>query len=123
VRLLKNNNLFKNIVAKTDRTKHEFGTFHNQEEVFVEPPFARRGDNLSINYRGLLHNSGAESIYLHYGFDHWQNSQTIQMNRMYDGLFRSEIRAQGSQEVNFCFKDSANNWDNNNGCNWNVQLQ
>jgi hypothetical protein len=89
----------------------------------VEPAIARRGDNMSINYRGLLRNSGADSIYLHYGFDHWQNSQTIQMNRTQDGLFRSEVRAQGSQEVNFCFKDSANNWDNNNGFNWNVQLQ
>jgi hypothetical protein len=117
------NNLIKNIVAKNDRAKHEFGTFHLQDEVFVEPHTARQGENMSINYRGLLRNSGADSLYLHYGFDHWHNPQTVQMNRTDDGLFRSEIRATGSQEINFCFKDSASNWDNNNGYNWNIQLQ
>jgi hypothetical protein len=118
------NNLIKNIAAKNERNKQEFGTFHlHHENVFVEPHTARQGENMSINYQGLLRNSGADSLYLHYGFDQWHNPQTIPMNRTDDGLFRSEIRASGSQEVNFCFKDSANNWDNNNGNNWNVQLQ
>jgi hypothetical protein len=118
------NNLIKNIMAQNERTKQEFGSFHlQQEDVYVEPHTTKQGDNMSINYQGLLRNSGADSVYLHYGFDQWHNAQTIPMNRSTDGIFRSEIKATGSKEINFCFKDSANNWDNNNGYNWNIHIQ
>jgi hypothetical protein len=122
VRWLKNN-LIKNIVAKNERHRQEFGTFHLNEDVFVEPHVVRHGDSMSVNYRGLLRNSGADLVYLHYGFDRWNNPHTVRMDRSDDGVFRSEIKAAGSNEINFCFKDSANHWDNNNGYNWNVYLQ
>jgi hypothetical protein len=72
---------------------------------------------------GLLKNSGADEVFLYYGVDGWKNQDTIKMHKMQDGVFGAEIRANASHEINFCFKDSANNWDNNNGWNWKTEIQ
>ena len=40
-------------------------------ELYPESP--RRGEELSITYRGLLAQNGADAIWLHYGYDNWQN--------------------------------------------------
>ena len=44
------------------------------------------------------------------------------MKRLEDGTFGAEIQASG-KELDFCFKDAANHWDNNNGQDWNLTLQ
>lgn len=85
--------------------------------ISINPDKAKRGRDVEIRYNGLLVNSGADSVYLHYGFDGFNNPRTVSMERKYDGFYR-EIPVQGNKEINFCFKDSANNWDNNNGWNW-----
>lgn len=85
-------------------------------------PEVKIGSETSISYNGILSNSGAEKVYLHYGFDGWSNAKTVAMKKSLSGAFNTEVKVKGKEELNFCFKDSANNWDNNNGFDWRVDL-
>jgi hypothetical protein len=94
---------------------------YRDERIALEPDAARAGENVRIKYYGLLKNSGANEVYLHYGKDGWHNADTIRMH-MENGEFVAEVKAEADREMNFCFKDSANNWDNNSGYNWKVNI-
>ncbi|MDR3542993.1 MAG: carbohydrate-binding protein [Desulfosporosinus sp.] len=86
-------------------------------------PEVKKGSETSISYHGILSNSGAEKVYLHYGFDGWNNAETIAMKKTLSGAFNTEVRVNGKDELNFCFKDNANNWDNNNGFDWKAEIK
>lgn len=88
----------------------------------LEPAPARRGQNVAVSYKGLLANSGADNVWLHYGFDGWNSTATVPMSQQFDGSFHATIPASGNREINLCFKDSANNWDNNSGWNWKCDI-
>lgn len=104
------------------KNDQEIGTLDN--EISWEPTPPRTNDTLNIHYRGLLKNSGASEIFLHYGFDNWNRSlNTVKMEHSEDGSFNAAVKATGDQEMNLCFKDNADNWDNNNGNNWTLHLQ
>ncbi|OPY57861.1 MAG: Carbohydrate binding domain (family 25) [Pelotomaculum sp. PtaU1.Bin035] len=78
------------------------------------------GNDVTICYNGLLAKSGADQVYLHYGFgDHWLDTSTQIMRKSNRGW--EKIIKMKDNNVNFCFKDSANNWDNNNGNNWSIR--
>lgn len=94
----------------------------DDHRVAVEPAPVRSGGKVSIHYHGLLSNSGADAIYLHYGYDGWRDPRTVPMQRTADGGFSAEISTTADRELNFCFKDSANNWDNNSGWNWRCEI-
>ena len=121
--MFRNNSLVKNVKNRYQQAKEEFGSMQIGDEIFVEPSVAHRGETIKVNYSGLLKSSGATSIFLHYGFDQWHTPETLRMDKNEDGSFRADIPAQGDREVNFCFKDSAGNWDNNNGVNWSISVQ
>lgn len=112
----------KNFLGKNEANQQEFGSFDHR--VSWEPAPPKPGDTVHINYEGLLKNSGAGEVYLHYGFDSWSKGvTTVRMERTNNGDFGSDITFSGNQEINFCFKDSGNNWDNNNGHNWTLHPQ
>lgn len=94
------------------------GRSYVDDRVNIHPSPAKRGTTVDVRYKGLLANSGADQVYLHFGFDGWRDISTISMRREPDGSFLCSIPAQGVSKINLCFKDSANNWDNNNGLNW-----
>lgn len=94
----------------------------NDDRVSWEPAPAKAGDTIHISYNGLLKNSGASEVYLHYGVDGWNNTGTIKMYQKDDGSFTAEVPAQAAHALNFCFKDPLNNWDNNSGWNWKVDI-
>ncbi|GEM_PF-665526 len=81
-------------------------------------------ESIRIDYDGLLKNCGADAVYLHYAFDNWDyhTIRTERMNRDEDGRFTLTIPTRGHREINYCFKDSADHWDNNNGWNWSVKF-
>ena len=119
-----------NLLNAIGNTLENIFGLEGKEEIKDEQPFpgrvswdparVRRGDTVKINYQGLLKDSGANEVYLHYGVDNWHKTNTVQMNRTEDGSFEAEIKADGNHELNLCFKDSAGNWDNNNGSNWTI---
>lgn len=92
--------------------------------VAVDPTPITAGQRVTIFYDGLLSKSGADSIWLHCGYgpnNSWHVSKTIQMNKTGWGYEKS-FDVMSSERMNFCFKDSANHWDNNNGMNWSYEI-
>lgn len=79
-------------------------------------------NDASITYNGLLARSGADKVYLHCGSGDpksWRNVSTVCMDRTARGWESTQRMAEPM--LNFCFKDSANHWDNNNGYNWTIR--
>lgn len=97
-------------------------SYLNDHRVSWEPAPVKAGDTVHVNYDGLLKNSGASDVYVHYGYDGWNNANTIHMGRNQNGAFTAQIPANANHEVNFCFKDAGNNWDNNSGWNWKIDV-
>ncbi|MHB8156332.1 MAG: carbohydrate-binding protein [Desulfocucumaceae bacterium] len=86
-------------------------------------PLAENGKDVRVRYEGLLSSSGAANVTLHYGFgeaDDWKDTGNIEMEKMMDG-WESSVSMRDSQ-LNFCFRDTIYNWDNNNGLNWTYRL-
>ena len=96
---------------------------HYDDRIAIEPGTPSKGDNVIVEYRGLLAQSGADSVWLHCGYDGWNKTQDIHMSRHAHGGFSCSTQVQGSKEMNICFKDSANHWDNNNGQNWTIPVK
>lgn len=82
-------------------------------------PLSESGREVRIRYNGILGGSGTMEITLHYGFGdalEWRGVGDEMMERNPEG-WESSVSMEDSQ-LNFCFRDSAFNWDNNNGLNW-----
>lgn len=92
------------------------------ERIWNSPSPALKGGAEEIGYRGILVRHGADKVYLHYGSDGWKNPKTVPMNRRPDGSFSCHVTCDGDKSIEFCFKDSADHWDNNSGHNWNVPV-
>ncbi|NPV71665.1 MAG: carbohydrate-binding protein [Firmicutes bacterium] len=93
------------------------------DRVWVRPVPAVKNQKAEMGYKGLLANSGADAVWAHVGFDGWKNIHTIPMMKRGDGSFTCDITCQGDRQMNFCFKDSANHWDNNSGWNWSCDIK
>lgn len=91
--------------------------------VIVTPNVVADGDKATITYKGILYNSGADTIYMRAGYgDNWNNATDIQMSRTADG-FEAKLPITSHDKLNMVFKDSANNWDNNSGRNYSFEVQ
>jgi len=80
-------------------------------------------NTLSLSYNGLLFESGADVVFVHYGFGaKWTNSDTIAMTKAENG-FVVDIPLAKTGAISMAFKDSAENWDNNNNSNYSFTLR
>ncbi|KAF1086239.1 Carbohydrate binding domain (family 25) [Sporotomaculum syntrophicum] len=92
------------------------GDYDSRAGISVKFMHPDRKD-ITICYNGLLAKSGATQVYLHTGIgSYWDNVYDHRMERSANG-WEKTIQMERSN-INFCFKDSACNWDNNNGQNW-----
>lgn len=92
--------------------------------VVVDPTPITAYDEITVFYNGLLVQSGAEQIYLHVGFGdarNWRNVQDLRMSRTGWGWVKT-LEMPDESRFNFCFRDNAYNWDNNNGLNWSYEI-
>lgn len=94
--------------------------FHNG---VIAPDAVSHNEPVTVEYDGLLSRAGADQVYLHYGVDGWSRVMTMPMARRSSTGFMATVTADASKEINFCFKDSADNWDNNNGWNWTCRIK
>ncbi|HHZ19192.1 MAG TPA: carbohydrate-binding protein [Firmicutes bacterium] len=94
------------------------------EGIFMDPVPVLQGQEVKIKYKGYLTTTGAKKIFLHAGFGegNWENVQDIPMRKLRDGGWSASLVAEGSR-LNICFKDDAENWDNNFGQNWSFAIQ
>lgn len=92
--------------------------------ITVSPTPITLGQELTIRYRGLLAKSGASRVFLHYGYGPgpWRHVSEIAMDQQPDGSWTTQIRAEQPGRLNFCFRDAASNWDNNNGRDWSYEV-
>lgn len=116
-------NKFKGSLSANNQAKQEFGSFEHNPSIVWSPHPPKSGETVHIYYQGLLQESGAKEVFLHYGFDGWNSSETVPMEKNRDGSFGISIQAKGNREINFCFKDPLNNWDNNDGLNWALRIE
>lgn len=92
--------------------------------VTVYPVPITPGEHINIIYNGLLARSGATEIWLHLGYGHahnWEKVQDLKMFKTGRG-WEQTLKVPDEERLHFCFKDSANNWDNNNGRNWSYEI-
>ena len=82
------------------------------------------GDNLTknktctITYSGMLFQNNSEFVNIVYGFgNEWHHTKEQEMERTDDG-FVVQVNMLDYDTFNFCFRDSDNNWDNNETANY-----
>ncbi|TDX45277.1 carbohydrate-binding protein [Orenia marismortui] len=94
-------------------------------DVVVTPTPITAGEKVTVEYNGLLNQSGANKVYLHAGVgfkDNWRDITDIEMQPKNDGNWTAQLRVNTTDRFNFCFKDCADNWDNNHGNNWSFEV-
>ncbi|KKM09598.1 carbohydrate-binding protein [Clostridiales bacterium PH28_bin88] len=92
--------------------------------VAVDPVPITQGDEVTVLYYGLLDKSGADQVWMHTGLGDAHNWRDVYDHRM-EWTERGWVKVlpvHDDSRFNFCFKDSANNWDNNNGLNWSYEI-
>lgn len=73
---------------------------------------------VKISYTGELFQNNSEEVYIHFGFGLlWENVSEVKMVKTELG-FQAEIELQDFESFNFCFRNEAGVWDNNNGENY-----
>ena len=71
-----------------------------------------------ISYTGKLFQDNSEEVFAHYGFGtNWDNLNEVKMEKTELG-FQVEIELNSSDTLNLCFRNSNNEWDNNDGQNY-----
>lgn len=108
----------KTTAAKTKtRTSNMTANPYKSNGITVSPASFSCGDKIKVTYNGLLSQAGADEIYAHIGWgENWDNVNDVKMSKTKTG-FTATITADYSS-LNLCFKDTCNNWDNNNGNNY-----
>lgn len=90
--------------------------------VAITPASVHKGDHITIIYNGLLSNDGAQNVVLHTGYNqNWSDPYDHHLSKTNRG-WETTLLVNNAAELNFCFKDNAQNWDNNNGKNWRVGI-
>jgi hypothetical protein len=90
--------------------------------VSISPAIPTAGEKVKIMYDGLLAKSGATHVYAHVGFGAaWDNLYDYQMDKTSTG-FEATVPVMDADTMNLCFKDCANNWDNNSGKNYSFDI-
>jgi len=92
--------------------------------IYLEPVPITLGEEVKIKYKGLLAESGASKVFLHagYGSREWQKIVDLPMKKTRDGGWSVALQVEEPSSFNFCFRDDALNWDNNQGRNWSYQV-
>ncbi len=73
---------------------------------------------VKISYTGELFQNNSEKVFIHYGFGiNWDNVCEKEMTKSELG-FQCEVTLNDAETFNFCFKNSKDKWDNNDGKNF-----
>lgn len=114
---------YTNFAEGEDRI-HQMKMVSSPDGVVVDPTPVTAESKIEVFYDGLLFKNGADAIWVYVGYGHnnqWNNSEYFKMNKTGWG-FEKSFYISGYDRLNFCFKDSADNWDNNNGLNWSYEI-
>ena len=93
------------------------------KNIFFNTDKLTQNSKVKISYTGKFFQDGSEEVYIHYGFGfNWDNLGELKMEKTELG-FQAEIDMPESDSFNFCFKNSNNEWDNNDAANYSFPLE
>ena len=88
------------------------------KDIFFNTDKLIENNIVKISYTGKLFQNNSEEVFVHYGFgNNWDNLNEIQMEKTELG-FQAEIELKSSESLNLCFRNSNNEWDNNDSQNY-----
>lgn len=88
------------------------------KNIFFNTDKLTADSTVKISYTGELFQNNSEKVFIHYGFGLlWENVGEVEMVKTELG-FQAEITLTDYESFNFCFKNEADIWDNNNGNNY-----
>ena len=88
------------------------------KNIFFNTDKLLQNSTVKISYTGELFENNSEEVFVHYGYGtNWDNVNEIKMNKTELG-FQAEINLPESNRLNFCFRNSLNQWDNNQNANY-----
>lgn len=88
------------------------------KNVFFNTDKLVENAKVKISYVGKLFQENSSEVFLHYGFgSNWDNVNEIKMEKTELG-FQAEIELLSSETLNLCFRNSNNEWDNNENANY-----
>lgn len=91
--------------------------------IFFNTDKVVENTDVKVTYAGKLFQNGSEDVIVHYGFgENWEGSADITMQKSELG-FQADIYVQPNTKLNFCFRNSAGEWDNNNGSNYAFKIE
>lgn len=93
------------------------------KNIFFNTDKLLENTNIKVSYTGSLFQNNSEVIYLHYGFNEdWKEVNEIKMEKT-DLGFQAELYLPKYQILNFCFRNSNNEWDNNEHHNYSFPIE
>ena len=93
------------------------------KNIFFNTDKLVENSKVKISYIGKLYQEDSSEVSIHYGFGiNWENVTDIKMEKT-DLGFQAEIDLLEGDTFNFCFKNEAGLWDNNNGQNYIFPLE
>ena len=93
------------------------------KNIFFNTDKLVENSKVKISYTGKFFQDNSEKVFFHYGFgENWENSQDQIMQKSELG-FQADIYVQPNTKLNFCFKNSNGEWDNNNGTNYAFKIE
>ena len=91
--------------------------------VSISPAFPSEQSIVRITYNGLLVQKGAADVFAHVGYGYkWEKANDYKMSKTSHGYEVSIDIPRYTDRLNICFKDTANNWDNNAGANYSFEV-
>ena len=92
------------------------------DKIYFEANTLSEGITTQIVYKGKLFEENSEDVYMHFGYGLlWENLQEIKLEK-YQDCYKANITLTDIGDINFCFRDSNNNWDNNEGENYSATI-
>ena len=78
---------------------------------------------VKLSYTGKLFQENSEEVFIHYGFgDNWDNVTEFPMTKTELG-FQVEFQLTNKDKLNLCFRNSKDEWDNNDYKNYTFQIE
>jgi len=93
------------------------------KNIFFNTDKLVENSKVKISYTGKLFEENNKNVYLHYGYGiNWDNISDVEMTKTELG-YQAEIELMSSDSLNLCFRNSNNEWDNNNGQNYTFKIE
>ena len=95
---------------------------YEQNGVEISKATINVGDEVTLLYKGLLAQNGADTVYAHIGYgDEWEEKDFLPMVKDED-VFKTTFMVNVPKSLNVAFKDGGENWDNNAQSNYSFKV-